>query len=390
MADREQTPAGRDAFNSADSRRRQRHISDSLAASGREAIKGRGAITNPHNRYQPLRHEEFDDGWWQEASVQRPQTLTLPERSKTIISTNSSPDIPFDQSINPYRGCEHGCIYCYARPSHAYWDMSPGIDFETRIITRPNAAALLGEHLGKPSYVCKSINIGANTDPYQPLEARLQTTRQLLEVLQAHRHPFSVITKSALILRDLDILAFMAERNLCSVAVSITTLDNDLKRRLEPRTASPAARLRVVETLAAADIPVAVMAAPVIPAINDHELEKIIVAAADAGASSVNYILLRLPLEISQLFREWLALHFPDRADKVMSLVQSARGGQDYQAGFGKRMTGEGVFAQLLASRFTIALRRYGLTQASNHGNRTELDTSQFRRCPQQGDLFMT
>ncbi|MCB1692091.1 MAG: PA0069 family radical SAM protein [Pseudomonadales bacterium] len=348
------------------------------------AKKGRGALSNPANRFVSTRVEPASDGWWQDDAPRSIVTEVIEEKVRTIISTNQSPDIPFEQSINPYRGCEHGCIYCYARPSHAYWDMSPGLDFETRIIAKPGAAALLRKTLDHPKYVCKSINIGANTDPYQPLEAKRRTTREVLEVLRAFNHPFSIITKSALILRDIDILSEMAAKNLCSVAVSVTTLDNDLKRKLEPRTASPAARLRTISALSDAGVRVALMAAPIIPAINDSELEDILEAGKAAGARTANYIFLRLPLEIAPMFREWLSEHYPDRANHVMSLVQQSRGGKDYKPGFHTRMSAEGVFAELLRKRFRVAAKRLGLFS----DDRFELDTTQFRRSQHQMDLF--
>ena len=347
-------------------------------------MKGRGALSNPANRFAPLQTESVDDGWWQDAIPKTIRTELLKEHVRTIISTNQSPDIPFEQSINPYRGCEHGCIYCYARPSHAYWDMSPGLDFETKIVTKPDAALRLREQLTRPNYVCKPIVIGANTDPYQPAEASVQTTRQLLHVLQEFSHPFSIITKSAMILRDLDILAPMAKKQLCSVAVSITTLDNDTKRRLEPRTASPGARLRVVEQLSNAGIPVTVMVAPVIPRITDHELEAILSASKSAGAQAANYIFLRLPREVAPMFREWLAEHYPDRAAHVMNIVQQSHGGKDYRSDFGKRMTGEGVFAALIKQRFRIAVKKLGLLPVE----RGRLDCQQFRRINEQLSLF--
>ncbi|MFT4632318.1 MAG: DNA repair photolyase [Candidatus Pseudothioglobus sp.] len=348
------------------------------------SMKGRGALSNPANRFEPLQTEPVDDGWWQDAIPKTIRTELLKEQVRTIISTNQSPDIPFEQSINPYRGCEHGCIYCYARPSHAYWDMSPGLDFETKIVTKPDAALRLREQLSRPSYVCKPIVIGANTDPYQPAEALVQTTRQLLSVLQEFSHPFSIITKSAMVLRDLDILAPMAEKQLCSVAVSITTLDNEIKRRLEPRTASPAARLRVVEQLSSAGIPVTVMVAPVIPRITDHELEAILSASKSAGAHTANYIFLRLPREVAPMFRDWLVEHYPDRAAHVMNIVQQSHGGKDYRSEFGKRMTGEGVFADLIKQRFRLAVKKLDLL----HAESSRLDCGQFHRANEQLSLF--
>ncbi|MEX0942489.1 MAG: PA0069 family radical SAM protein [Pseudomonadales bacterium] len=350
----------------------------------KRAIKGRGALTNPDNRFGRYRYENFHDGWWQADEPRSIATEIIEEQVKTIITTNKSPDIPFDQSINPYRGCEHGCIYCYARPTHAYWDMSPGLDFETRIIVKPGAAALLKKALSNPNYECKTITIGANTDPYQPLEARLGTTRELIEVLDEFNHPFSLITKSAMVLRDVDLIAEMSRRQLCSVAVSVTTLNNELKRKLEPRTASPAARLRTIKQLSDAGVPVTMMTAPIIPFINDHEIEDLLAAGKAAGAASANYIFLRLPLEISAMFREWLKEHFPDKAAHVMSLVQQSRSGNDYQSGFHTRMSGQGVFADIIKQRFRIAADRLGLATEGRY----RLDTSQFRRVNHQLDLF--
>lgn len=346
--------------------------------------KGRGAQSNPDIRFYSQTTEGFDDGWWVQEVDTSLETVVLKEQARTIITTNRSPDIPFDQSINPYRGCEHGCIYCYARPSHAYWDLSPGLDFETKIITKPNAATLLEKALSEPKYVCKTINIGANTDPYQPLEAKIKTTRSILQVLQKFQQPFSLITKSALVLRDLDILSDMAGKNLCSVAVSVTTLDNDLKRKLEPRTASGAARLKTIKQLSEAGIPVALMVAPVIPMINDAELESIVEAGAAANAQSANMIFLRLPHEVSPLFREWLATHYPDRAEHVMSLVQQSRAGKDYQSDYFTRMAGQGIFADTIRQRFKLVTNKFGLKER----HRFQLDTSQFKRSFDQLSLF--
>ena len=313
-----------------------------------------------------------------------PRTITLKDSSKTIITKNRSPDIPFDQSINPYRGCEHGCIYCYARPTHAYWDLSPGLDFESKIIVKPDAPELLRRQLDKPGYVVKPISIGANTDPYQPLESQLKTTRAIIEVLAEYRHPFSIITKSQLITRDLDLLAPLAEKNLCSVAVSVTSLDNGLKRLLEPRTPSGKRRLDAIRALSDAGVRTLLLAAPMIPYINDQELESILEAGRDAGAVSARYILLRLPLEISQMFQEWLAAHFPDRAERVMSIVRQSRGGQDYRSVFGERMVGTGAFAELLHKRWDVASRKLGY----ENDTRFELDTTLFRRSHHQMSLF--
>ncbi len=352
-----------------------------------KTLKGRGTARNPHNRFQPARSEAVDDGWWQELPPASVPTQVIEEQVRTIVTTNSSPDLSFDRSINPYRGCEHGCIYCYARPSHAYWDMSPGLDFETRIITKRNGPELLRQTLEKRDYRCEPIAIGANTDPYQPIEAKEQITRGVLEVLEQHRHPFSLITKSALVLRDLDILAPMAAERLCSVAVSVTTLDNNLKRKLEPRTASPAARLRTIETLANAGVPVTMMVAPVIPMINDAEIEEILEAGKNAGARAANYIFLRLPLEVAPLFRDWLDQHYPERADHVMSLVRQSRDGKNYDSQFFGRMRGSGQFAELIGQRFRIAARRHGLDRR-DVDDRFRLDTTKFRQSFQQLGLF--
>lgn len=348
---------------------------DQIKGKKSQVHKGRGATTNPDNRYAKISTEIFDDGW---DTVEEPSpsiaTVLIEEKSKTIISSNQSPDINFRFSINPYRGCEHGCIYCYARPTHAYWDMSPGLDFETRIITKPEAATLLRKTITKHNYKCESVCIGANTDPYQPLEAQLRTTREILEVLQEFRHPFSIITKSQLIKRDIDILSEMAANNLCSAAISVTTLNNELKRKLEPRAASGKARLNTIRSLTEAGVKVTMLVAPVIPFINDSEIEDILSAGKEAGAVSANYIFLRLPLEIADMFRDWLVQHYPDKASHVMSLVQQSRGGRDYQSGFGKRMVGEGVFAKMIGDRFRIASQRLGFVDS----DRFTLDTGQF------------
>ena len=346
--------------------------------------KGRGAGSNPPVRFRKTQSEIVDDGWWQEEIQPTPATSYLPIKSRTIISTNRSPDIPFDYSINPYMGCEHGCIYCYARPSHAYWDLSPGLDFETRILTKPDGPALLREAFNRKHYVCKTIHIGANTDPYQPAEISLKLTSQLLEVFKSFQHPFTLITKSALVLRDLDLLQEMAEKNLCTLSVSVTTLNGELKRTLEPRAASPAARLRVIESLAARGIPVSVFFAPVIPWINDHEMEAVLAAAASAGARQARYVFLRLPLEIADLMEEWLEAHYPLKARHVMNLVCQARKGKSYDSGFGSRMTGEGAYADLLGQRFRVACKKLGLLTASEY----KLDTTLFTRPGNQMSLF--
>lgn len=336
-----------------------------MALNHKQFHKGRGAVSNPAGRFDNERSEVVDDGWSSgeapEFPASSPKTSFFPDRTKNLIATNASPDIPFDQSINPYKGCEHGCVYCYARPTHAYLDLSPGLDFETRIFYKTNVVELLREALDHPRYTCSTIAMGTNTDPYQPAEKRFRITRRVLETLLAYRHPVSITTKGSLVLRDLDLLRQLAEQDLVSVMVSVTTLDNALKTKLEPRTASPAARLRVVEAMAEAGVPVAVMAAPMIPMINDHELEAIVEAAANAGATTVRYILLRLPFEVADLFREWLVEHYPLKAEHVMNRVQDMRGGREYRSEWGTRMRGEGAFAELLAKRHAIATRKYGL-----------------------------
>lgn len=362
----------------------EKNRGDTRVSSVSEAIKGRGAASNPDLRFSRQKSESVDDGWWQDEVKPNPKTQVLVDRGKTIISSNQSPDISFEQSINPYRGCEHGCIYCYARPTHAYWDLSPGVDFETRIITKPNADILLRQTFSKPGYQCKVISIGANTDPYQPLEATQRTTEKLLAVMQEYRHPFSVISKSSLILRDIDLLTEMAGQNLCSVAISVTTLNNDLKRKLEPRTASGEARLKTIEQLAARGIPVTLMVAPVIPFVNDSEIETILTRGKEAGAVAANMIYLRLPHEVSPLFQEWLEIHYPDKAEHVMSLVRQARGGKDYDSAYYSRMAGEGAYADVLRQRFNITARKLALPTQ----HRFRLDTTQFKRGFDQMSLF--
>ena len=352
-----------------------------------EAAKGRSARSNATGRYEPETVEAFDDGWTVEDARVAPLRTTLtPEHARTIIARNTSPDIGFDRSINPYKGCEHGCIYCYARPAHAWMGLSPGLDFESRLFFKPEAAGLLEQELSKPRYVCKHIHIGGNTDPYQPVERDLRSTRSILEVLQRFRHPFSVITKSVLIVRDIDIIGPMAQAGLARAFVSITTLDRGLARAMEPRASTPAKRLEAISRLAEAGVPVGVGFAPVIPGLNDHELESVLEAAAKAGATSAMFVTLRLPLEIKDLFREWLADARPDRAARVMSLVRQTRGGRDYDPDWTQRMRGSGPVADLIAARFHAAVKRYGLDAP-----RTPLDLTQFRVPPdmkKQLDLF--
>lgn len=332
--------------------------------------KGRGALSNRGSRFQPGQ-VEWDEG----ICGPSPVTECRPVQARRIISRNQSPDIPFEQSINPYQGCEHGCIYCYARPTHAFLDLSPGVDFETRLTYKRNAAERLERELGKPGYRASCITLGANTDPYQPIEKEHRITRQLLEVLQRCRHPVAIITKGALVARDIDILADMAVDGLCSVAVSVTTLDTDLKRSMEPRAASPAARFSAMEALSAAGVPVTLLFAPVIPALNDQDMEAILTRARDCGAGGAAYILLRLPLEIRDLFFEWLDQHHPLRAKHVISLLRQSRGGRDYDTRFGHRMRGTGTFAELLEQRFRVACRRLHLDHGEAPPTRTDLFT---------------
>jgi DNA repair photolyase len=309
-----------------------------------------------------------------------------PDSARSIITTNDSPDVGFDVSINPFRGCSHGCVYCFARPSHSYLGLSPGLDFETKLFYKADAANLLEAELTKPRYTCKPIALGINTDSYQPLEKTLQVTRSILQVLVRCRHPVTILTKSALIIRDIDLLTDLAKDRLVSVRLSITSLTNDIKRTLEPRTASPQARLRVIAQLAQTGVPVGVMVAPVIPAITDHEMEDILGLARDAGATRAGYVLLRLPHEVKILFREWLAEHYPDRAKHVMSLINQTRGGKDYDSRFGTRMSGTGPYAELLRARFRLATQRLGLNSS---GDRHDLNTGLFRRPTAESQLSL-
>lgn len=344
----------------------------------------------PH-RFESTQVEAWDDGWGtldQQATeaVLPPHTQVIEEQARSILTGNDSPDIPFDLSINPYRGCEHGCVYCFARPTHSYLNLSPGLDFETRIVAKVNAAERLRAAFASPSYQPMSLNLGSATDAYQPVERRLGITRQVIEVLAEHRHPFSVVTKSAGIERDIDLLAPMARDGLVAVYVSVTTLDPSLARILEPRAASPSRRIQTIRRLADAGIPVGVSVSPVIPFLNEPELERVLEAAAEAGASRAFSVVLRLPWEVNPLFQDWLHQHFPDRAERILSRVREMRGGRDYNARFGQRMTGEGVWADLLAQRFRIAARRLGLER-----DRVPLQSAHFRvprPSPAQASLF--
>ncbi|OQP85937.1 radical SAM protein [Rhizobium rhizosphaerae] len=323
--------------------------------------RGRGAGINASGRFEALSRESEDDGWNVLEELAPFKTEVQIEKPRTIISRNESPDIPFDRSVNPYRGCEHGCIYCFARPTHAYMGLSPGLDFEARLFAKPDAPRLLERELAKPGYKVRPIALGTNTDPYQPIEREWRIMRQILEVLKAADHPVMIVTKSALVTRDIDLLAPMAEKGLVKVGLSVTTLDRKLARLLEPRAATPALRLEAIRDLSSAGIPTSVLVAPIIPALNDHEIERILESAKTAGASEASYVLLRLPLEVSPLFRDWLLRHYPDRYRHVMSLVRSMRGGKDYDADFTKRMKGAGPYAWQIGRRFDMAAKRLEL-----------------------------
>jgi DNA repair photolyase len=348
--------------------------------------KGRGATSNLEGRFESVARASFDDGWTTDDAPLAPiRTQIIRETARSIIARNDSPDIPFDHSINPYRGCEHGCSYCYARPTHAYLGLSPGLDFETRVYAKVNAAELLEKELAAPGYKPSPIALGSNTDPYQPIERELAITRSILEVLSACDHPATIVTKNSLVERDIDVLGPMAARRLTRVYVSVTNLDAGLARKLEPRAAAPYRRIEAIRRLAEAGIPVGVMVAPVIPFLTDRFLEEILERAKEAGAESAGYILLRLPYEVAPLMKDWLATHYPMKAEHVMSLVRQMRGGKDYDSAFGVRQTGVGHYADLMAKRFEIACARLGL-----NGEREALDVSRFRppkRGPQM-DLF--
>ena len=370
-----------------------------------ELLRGRGALSNAVGRYEKQTRVLLDDGWprsaglpsaseassgatylddgWRADDDAPPpiRTEVIHDATRSIIARNNSPDVSFEQSINPYRGCEHGCIYCFARPTHAYLGMSPGVDFESRLFAKPNAAELLAKELSAPGYVPKVIAMGTNTDPYQPLERKMRITRSILEVLRDFRHPVGIVTKSPLILRDIDILSEMANMGLAKVALSVTTLDRRLARMMEPRAGTPTRRLQTIQGLSDAGIPTGVMFAPAIPALNDHEMEAVLGAAADHGARSAGYVLLRLPLEIKDLFREWLEANVPDRAKHVMALVRSMRGGKDYDSTWNTRMKGTGPYAEVMARRFHMAVKRLGLNQPS-----APLAIHKFKRPPRFGD----
>ena len=340
-----------------------------------ERRRGRGAVSNATGRYEPLARVAFDDGWSTLEDLPEFKTTVSIDATRKIITRNNSPDIGFDRSINPYRGCEHGCVYCFARPTHAYLGLSPGLDFESKLLVKPEAAELLEKELAAPNYEPRVIAIGTNTDPYQPIERKYQVMRRILEVLDKAGHPVGIVTKSALVLRDLDILARMAERNLAKVALSVTTLDAELARKMEPRAATPMRRLETLRRLSAAGVPTTVMVAPVIPALNDSEIERILEAAHSAGVREAGYVLLRLPLEVRDLFREWLRENYPDREKHVFKLVRDMRGGKDYDSKWFERQRGRGPYAYLIGRRFELACEKLGL-----NASRTQLTTAHFRR----------
>jgi len=343
-------------------------------------VKNRGTSSNIEGRFEKTTKEIFYDGWNvdndSEEELPQLETTLLLEQAKSIITRNDSPDISFEQSLNPYRGCEHGCIYCYARPSHAYMNLSPGVDFESKIFYKKNAALLLEKEINKPHYICKPIVIGANTDPYQPAESKLKITRNLLEIAHQYQHPIAIITKSSIIERDIDLLESLAQKNLVKVAITITTLSVNLKKILEPRASAPSARLRVIRNLSNRHIPITVMAAPMIPMINDMELEQILKAAKNAGVKYAGYTFIRLPYEVKDLFKEWLKTHYSERAEHVMSLIKQSRGGKEYDSTFGKRMRGEGKFADLIASRFKLVCKKLQLNIAPS----MKLETALFKK----------
>lgn len=343
-------------------------------------LKGRGSSENPDSRYVEFIRESVDDGW-HEDEPDKPGTELYVDHARKIITFNQSPDIPFDRSINPYKGCEHGCAYCFARPTHAYLDLSPGLDFETKIFYKPNAAMLLSNELARKNYKVAPIGLGSNTDAYQPVERKLGITRDILKVLQLHHHPVAIITKSSLVERDIDILTQMAQKKLVKVIISVTTLDSTLSRKLEPRAASPSRRLGIIRTLKGAGVPVGILYAPLIPALNDSEMETILSVCAEAGASSAGYVMLRLPHELKTLFSDWLQKHYPLKANHVMNVIRDLRAGKEYQSAFGERMTGKGEFAKLMSQRFALTCKKLGLNK-----NRAGLQTHLFKVPEKSGD----
>ncbi|MEM7027744.1 MAG: PA0069 family radical SAM protein [Pseudomonadota bacterium] len=358
-----------------------------MSTESNSPIKGRGSASQPDARYLSQTRESIEDGWEKQLEESKLTTSVLPEKAKSIIARNQSPDIPFSQSINPYRGCEHGCIYCYARPAHAYMDLSPGLDFESKLFYKLDAVQLLEKEIAAKNYQCSPIALGSNTDPYQPIERQYQVTRQIIELLKKYKHPLTIVTKSSLVERDIELLADMAQKNLVRVFISITTLDNSLMQKMEPRASSPARRLKTLHRLHEAGISTGVMFAPVIPFINDKEMETILEQAAAAEVKTASYVLLRLPHEIKTLFREWLEIHYPLKAAHVMSLIQQTRGGKDYDASFEQRLIGTGQYAHIIKKRFVTACKRYKI----NNSEQVKLDCSQFQQPVlrgQQIDLF--
>jgi DNA repair photolyase len=351
-----------------------------------QPIKGRGATLNPDGRFEGLARSAFDDGWERaDEEPTRPKTTVHEIKARSIIAHNDSPDVPFRQSINPYQGCEHGCIYCYARPTHSYYGLSPGLDFETKLFAKVNASDKLREELSKPGYGCELISLGANTDPYQPVEREFRITRGILEVLASFRHPVGIVTKSALIERDIDILGPMAGQRLAHAFVSVTTLDHDLARRLEPRAAAPRRRIEAIRRLSDAGIPTGVLVAPMIPFLTDPQMESVLEVAHEAGARSAGYVLLRLPFEVKDLFKDWLQKHFPLKADHVMSLVRQSRDGKENDPNFGSRMRGSGFIAEMIAKRFQLACDRLGY----NRDRDLKLDTSLFHVPSRSGQMSL-
>jgi DNA repair photolyase len=359
-------------------------IEDAGLRVGQERRRGRGAGINPTGRFEAETRHVYDDGWETIEDLPPFKTEVQIEKPRTIITRNDSPDISFDRSINPYRGCEHGCVYCFARPTHTYMGLSAGLDFEAKLFAKPDAAKMLDKELSKPGYTAKTIAIGTNTDPYQPVEKKWRIMRDILQVLEAHQHPVGIVTKSALVMRDRDILARMAEKGLAKVALSITTLDGKLARTMEPRASTPTRRLQALRSLSDAGIPVSVMVAPVIPGLNDHEVERILDSAHAMGALEAGYVLLRLPLEVSPIFKDWLLRNYPDRYRHVLSLVRSMRGGKDYDAEWGKRMRGEGPYAWQIGRRFEIAAKRLGINV-----NKRRLRTDLFAATPGSEQLSL-
>jgi DNA repair photolyase len=349
-----------------------------------ERNRGRSAGINPSGRFEPVTRHVFDDGWDSIEDLPPFKTEVQVEKPRTIITRNESPDISFDRSINPYRGCEHGCVYCFARPTHSYVGLSPGLDFEAKLFAKPDAARLLDKELSKEGYQPRTIAIGTNTDPYQPIEKQWRIMREILEVLDGRNHPVGIVTKSALVTRDIDILSRMAERGLAKVALSVTTLDRMLARTMEPRASTPTKRLEAIRRLSEAGIPTSVMVAPIVPGLTDQEIERILDAARAAGAQDAGYVLLRLPLEVSPIFKDWLLRHYPDRYRHVMSLIRSMRDGKDYDSEWGKRMRGTGPYAWQIGRRFEIAARRLGL-----NARRTSLRTDLFEQTAKKNEQLM-